>query len=159
MVVIDHETLERRARHADSRVDCGCDLDVPIETLLRLGERARFVPVIVGSDGRVIAEGSVWRAGRAVRRAAPPRSRWIAAGRGVTPIGRNATPSERCTGTRDPGLPVQQMRDPPTAAVGGRRHHRPRQPPAGVRTPRPPPCRRLGAPSGTDRSLTVRREG
>lgn len=58
VVVIDHETLERRARHADSRVDCGCDLDVPIETLLRLGERARFVPVIVGSDGRVIAEGS-----------------------------------------------------------------------------------------------------
>jgi hypothetical protein len=44
---MDHETFSTGKRHPDSRVECGCEVEIPIETLLNLGGRARFVPVIV----------------------------------------------------------------------------------------------------------------
>lgn len=58
VIVMDHETFSTGKRHPDSRVECGCEVEIPIETLLNLGGRARFVPVIVDADGNVISEGA-----------------------------------------------------------------------------------------------------
>ena len=58
VIVMDHDTFATGERRPDSRVDCGCELDLPIDALLRLAQRARFTPVILDRDGRVVAQGS-----------------------------------------------------------------------------------------------------
>jgi hypothetical protein len=58
VVVIDRKTLEERERHDESLVDCGSELEIPLETLLALLDRARFVPVIVDEHGNVISQGA-----------------------------------------------------------------------------------------------------
>jgi hypothetical protein len=56
IVVIDQLTFEH-GRHAQSKVDCGPGIDLPIDTIRTIASRARFVPVVVDSDGVVIAQG------------------------------------------------------------------------------------------------------
>ena len=56
IVVIDHDTL-LHGRHDRSRVDCGAGLEVPVEELLALAGRARFIPVLLDADGVVVAQG------------------------------------------------------------------------------------------------------
>jgi hypothetical protein len=56
IVVIDQQTFET-GRHASSRVDCGPGIDLPIDTIRQIAGRARFVPVVINSDGVVIAQG------------------------------------------------------------------------------------------------------
>jgi hypothetical protein len=56
IVVIDQQTFEH-GRHAHSKVDCGPGIDLPIDTIRGIAGRARFVPVVVDSDGVVIAQG------------------------------------------------------------------------------------------------------
>lgn len=89
IIVIDQRTFEH-GPHARSRVDCGHGLDVPLDTLRSIIGRARFVPVVIDSNGVVIHQGapvaeyrSIWDSlvrpvsldhGRA-RRTASPRQR------------------------------------------------------------------------------------
>ena len=56
IIVIDQQTFEH-GRHSSSRVDCGPGVDVPIQTIRDIAGRARFVPVIIDSNGVVIAQG------------------------------------------------------------------------------------------------------
>jgi hypothetical protein len=56
IVVIDQQTFEH-GRHAQSKVDCGPGIDLPIDTIRTIAGRARFVPVVVNRDGVVIAQG------------------------------------------------------------------------------------------------------
>jgi hypothetical protein len=56
IVVIDQQTFEQ-GRHAQSKVDCGPGIDLPIDTIRGIAGRARFVPVVVNRDGVVIAQG------------------------------------------------------------------------------------------------------
>jgi hypothetical protein len=56
IVVIDQQTFEH-GRHAQSKVDCGPGIDLPIDTIRGIAGRARFVPVVVNRDGVVIAQG------------------------------------------------------------------------------------------------------
>jgi hypothetical protein len=56
IVVIDQQTFEQ-GRHQRSRVDVGPGIDLPIDTIRGIAGRARFVPVVVNSDGVVIAQG------------------------------------------------------------------------------------------------------
>ncbi|NCY17671.1 MAG: HNH endonuclease, partial [Actinobacteria bacterium] len=56
IVVIDQQTFEH-GRHAQSKVDCGPGIDLPIDTIRSIAGRARFVPVVVNRDGVVIAQG------------------------------------------------------------------------------------------------------
>jgi hypothetical protein len=56
IVVIDQQTFEH-GRHQHSRVDAGPGIDLPIDTIRGIAGRARFVPVVVNSDGVVIAQG------------------------------------------------------------------------------------------------------
>jgi hypothetical protein len=56
IVVIDQQTFEH-GRHTQSKVDCGPGIDLPIDTIRNIAGRARFVPVVVNSDGVVIAQG------------------------------------------------------------------------------------------------------
>jgi hypothetical protein len=56
IVVIDQQTFEH-GRHAQSKVDCGPGIDLPIDSIRGLAGRARFVPVVVNRDGVVIAQG------------------------------------------------------------------------------------------------------
>ena len=56
IVVIDQQTFEQ-GRHAQSKVDCGPGIDLPIDTIRGIAGRARFVPVVVNRDGVVITQG------------------------------------------------------------------------------------------------------
>jgi hypothetical protein len=56
IVVIDQQTFEQ-GRHAQSKVDCGAGIDLPIDTIRGIAGRARFVPVVVNSDGVVVLQG------------------------------------------------------------------------------------------------------
>jgi hypothetical protein len=56
IVVIDQQTFEH-GRHAQSKVDCGPGIDLPIDTIRNIAGRARFVPVVVNRDGVVITQG------------------------------------------------------------------------------------------------------
>jgi hypothetical protein len=56
IVVIDQQTFEH-GRHAQSKVDCGPGIDLPIDSIRAIAGRARFVPVVVNRDGVVIAQG------------------------------------------------------------------------------------------------------
>ena len=56
IVVIDQQTFEH-GRHAQSKVDCGPGIDLPIDTIRSIAGRARFVPVVVNRDGVVITQG------------------------------------------------------------------------------------------------------
>jgi hypothetical protein len=56
IVVIDQQTFEH-GRHAQSKVDCGPGIDLPIDSIRTIAGRARFVPVVVNRDGVVIAQG------------------------------------------------------------------------------------------------------
>ncbi|MEX0846350.1 MAG: HNH endonuclease signature motif containing protein [Ilumatobacteraceae bacterium] len=56
IVVIDEQTYES-GRHARSRIDCGPGIEVPIEVIRQIGGRARFVPVVIDSNGVVIVQG------------------------------------------------------------------------------------------------------
>jgi hypothetical protein len=56
IVVIDQQTFDT-GRHQHSRVDCGPGIDLPIDTIRQIAGRARFVPVVINSDGIVIAQG------------------------------------------------------------------------------------------------------
>jgi hypothetical protein len=56
IVVIDQQTFEH-GRHAQSKVDCGPGIDLPIDSIRTIAGRARFVPVVVDRDGVVIAQG------------------------------------------------------------------------------------------------------
>jgi hypothetical protein len=56
IVVIDQQTFEH-GRHAQSKVDCGPGIDLPIDTIRGIAGRARFVPVVVNRDGVVISQG------------------------------------------------------------------------------------------------------
>jgi hypothetical protein len=56
IVVIDQQTFEH-GRHAQSKVDCGPGIDLPIDTIRGIAGRARFVPVVVNRDGVVITQG------------------------------------------------------------------------------------------------------
>jgi hypothetical protein len=56
IIVIDQDTYEH-GRHAESRVDCGPGIDLPIDTIRTIATRARFVPVVVNRDGVVVSQG------------------------------------------------------------------------------------------------------
>jgi hypothetical protein len=56
IVVIDQQTFEH-GRHAQSKVDCGPGIDLPIDTIRTIAGRARFVPVVVDRDGVVLLQG------------------------------------------------------------------------------------------------------
>jgi hypothetical protein len=56
IVVIDQQTFDT-GHHQHSRVDCGPGIDLPIDTIRQIAGRARFVPVVINSDGIVIAQG------------------------------------------------------------------------------------------------------
>ena len=56
IVVIDQQTFEH-GRHAQSKVDCGPGIDLPIDTIRGIAGQARFVPVVVNRAGVVIAQG------------------------------------------------------------------------------------------------------
>jgi hypothetical protein len=63
IIVIDHDTY-LHGRHAQSRVDCGPGIDIPIETIRGIGGiggiggRARFIPIIIDTHGVAIREGT-----------------------------------------------------------------------------------------------------
>jgi hypothetical protein len=56
IIAIDERTL-RHGHHADSRVDCGRGIRLPIPALQALAGRARFVPVVIDRNGVVIRQG------------------------------------------------------------------------------------------------------
>ncbi len=56
IVVIDQQTYET-GRHAHSRVECGPGIELPIDTIRQIASRARFVPVVVDSNGTVVLQG------------------------------------------------------------------------------------------------------
>jgi hypothetical protein len=56
IVVIDQKTFEQ-GRHQHSRVDVGPGIDLPIDSIRGIAGRARFVPVVVNSDGVVLVQG------------------------------------------------------------------------------------------------------
>ena len=56
IVVIDEDTL-LHGRHTASRVECGRGIHLPIDTIRDMAGRARFVPVVVNSNGVVIRQG------------------------------------------------------------------------------------------------------
>jgi hypothetical protein len=56
IVVIDQQTFEH-GRHAQSKVDCGPGIDLPIDSIRTIAGRARFVPVVVNRDGVVLLQG------------------------------------------------------------------------------------------------------
>ena len=56
IVVIDQQTFEQ-GRHAQSKVDCGPGIDLPIDTIRGIAGRARFVPVVIDRDGAVLLQG------------------------------------------------------------------------------------------------------
>ncbi len=56
IVVIDQQTFEH-GRHAQSKVDAGPGIDLPIDTIRSIAGRARFVPVVVNRDGVVLLQG------------------------------------------------------------------------------------------------------
>jgi hypothetical protein len=56
IVVIDQQTFEH-GRHAQSKVDAGPGIDLPIDTIRGIAGRARFVPVVVDRDGVVLVQG------------------------------------------------------------------------------------------------------
>jgi hypothetical protein len=56
IVVIDQQTFET-GRHQHSRVDCGPGIDLPIDTIRTIAGRARFVPVVIDTDGTVVLQG------------------------------------------------------------------------------------------------------
>jgi len=56
IVVIDEETY-LHGRHAASRVDCGHGVHLPIDTIRHMAGRARFVPVVINTNGVVIRQG------------------------------------------------------------------------------------------------------
>ncbi len=56
VIVIDEDTY-CNGRHARSRVECGHGIDLPIDTIRSLGGRARFVPVVINTNGVVIRQG------------------------------------------------------------------------------------------------------
>ena len=57
IIVIDQHTYEH-GPHARSRVECGDGLEVPLETLRAILGRARFVPVVIDTNGIVIRQGA-----------------------------------------------------------------------------------------------------
>ncbi|MEI6497956.1 MAG: HNH endonuclease [Actinomycetota bacterium] len=57
IVVIDQRTFEH-GRHAESQVDCGPGIELPIATIRAIGQRSTFVPVVVNRDGVVIRQGT-----------------------------------------------------------------------------------------------------
>ena len=57
IIVIDQHTYEH-GPHARSRVECGDGLEVPLETLRAILGRARFVPVVIDTNGVVIRQGA-----------------------------------------------------------------------------------------------------
>ncbi len=56
IVVIDQKTFEH-GRHAQSKVDCGPGIDLPIDSIRSIASRGRFVPVVVDRDGVVVLQG------------------------------------------------------------------------------------------------------
>jgi hypothetical protein len=56
IVVIDQQTFEH-GRHAQSKVECGPGIDLPIDSIRTIAARARFVPVVVNRDGVVVLQG------------------------------------------------------------------------------------------------------
>jgi hypothetical protein len=56
LIVIDEDTY-CNGRHARSRVDCSHGIDLPIDTIRSLGGRARFIPVVINTNGVVIRQG------------------------------------------------------------------------------------------------------
>ena len=57
IVVIDQQTFEH-GRHEHSRVDCGPGIDLPIDSVRGIAQRARFIPVVLNSQGVVIVQGT-----------------------------------------------------------------------------------------------------
>jgi hypothetical protein len=56
IVVIDQQTFEH-GRHAQSKIDAGPGIDLPIDTIRAIAGRTRFVPVVVNRDGVVLVQG------------------------------------------------------------------------------------------------------
>jgi hypothetical protein len=69
VIHIDHRTLSS-GLHEHSHIDAGSDVELPVETIRRLGCAANIVPVVVDSRGVVLQLGRTQRlANRAQRRA------------------------------------------------------------------------------------------
>ncbi len=61
VITIDERTL-LEGRHADTRVDANGHDDLPVDSLRRCADRARFVPVLLDDDGVVVRVGRpVWQ--------------------------------------------------------------------------------------------------
>jgi hypothetical protein len=69
-VLVDAKTLVEGTLHANSVIDCGLGIELPVETIRRLACCADITPIIVGADGvRLELQRTTRLANRAQRRA------------------------------------------------------------------------------------------
>lgn len=57
VIVMDERTFTTGERRPDSRVDTGCELEIPVEVLKSWSVRAKLLPVVLDADGRVVVMG------------------------------------------------------------------------------------------------------